>query len=152
MLILLIAAFCYKSHCRAMTRFCLQMTYHDTMRRFFHFFVMMLVIFGMFIHLRTGGTPHETLLPLCLSAFMLSHRLTESVFYWLKSSRHMALCMTAILVGIFTPHLYILGASSAIMMVGAIFYPSRIVRDKSSMPDFIIGVSQSPTLIHRYYY
>ena len=133
-LILTVAMCCYKKDGRLMKAFYVRMAYHDVARRFYVLAVMMLQLVYLFIQTRCRVNVIETFLPLTLSAVLIRHQLAELLFYFLKKRKVMIATNTLALAAMFTPHLYPMAVTLAIMLTAAIFYPSKQIRNLMAGP------------------
>ena len=151
-LILTVAMCCYKKDGRLMKAFYVRMAYHDVARRFYVLAVMMLLLVYLFIQTRCRVNVIETFLPLTLSAVLIRHQLAELLFYFLKKRKVMITTNTLALAAIFTPHLYPMAVTLAILLTAAIFYPSKEVRSmvESTMPLHLLLFDHSE-IIRKYY-
>ena len=133
-LILTVAMCYYKKDGRLMKAFYVRMAYHDVAHRFYVLAVMMLLLVYLFIQTRCRVNVIETFLPLTLSAVLIRHRLAELLFHFLKKRKVTIAANTLALAAIFTPHLYPMAVTLAILLTAAIFYPSKHIRNLVAGP------------------
>lgn len=134
-LILTVAMRCYKKDGRLMKAFYVRMAYHDVARRFYVLAVMMLLLLYLFIQTRCGINVIETFLPLSLTAVLIRHQLAELMFCFLKKRKVMITTNAFTLAAMFTPHLYPMAVTLAILLTAAIFYPSKHIRNLVASPE-----------------
>lgn len=151
-LILLLAMNCYRKDGKRMKAFYLNMTYNDICRRFYVNMVMLVLIIFLFIQISCKVDVLETFLPITFAALLIRHAIAEVILYFIKKRRVMFVTSALSLISLFVPHLYPMSVTLAIIMVAAIFYPSKNVREFVADPKSLPFLNTNHAeLIEKYY-
>lgn len=122
--------FLYKSKRKSMIRFYCNMGMRKTFRKMY---TQMLVLFLLAFHFYylTLFKSHYDLIPSSALCFlMFSHSLCEKTFHFLRHKQTIGAAMVLALVCLFVPHYFPLGFSLAVLIAGAVFYPSPKFKER----------------------
>lgn len=126
----LVLPFLYKCKWRAIRYFYYRMADQYEMRNMYSKMIMLFLILFHFLYLNLTGN-HYDLLPSTIICFtMFSHNYCERLFYFLQNDRTLFAAMLITLTCLFIPHFLPLGYTFGTLMFGAVFYPSKQLREK----------------------
>lgn len=151
-LILVATICCYKKINRCMNAFYIRMSFTNVARRFYVQIFMLLLILFQYLQIRCHAIPADTFLPFCITALLIRFTVAERIMYLLKKQKLVMGVGVVVLACLFIPHMYSLAVSLAVLMTGAIFYPSHAVRKLVERPDAIVHFKSNPSVIAKCYY
>ena len=84
--------------------------------------------------------------------FLFSHRFTERIIYYLQNRKVLFISAIIAMVCLFVPFFFSTAVTIGVLLFGAIFYPSRKVRERISFPDYQKEIMEQPREIQHFYY
>lgn len=151
-LLLLISLFCYKVDGKRMTKFYIHMVYRHSWRKFYTLILLLILLLFHFNYVNIAQSVYD-LAPSSLAfIFLFSHRFTERIIYYLQNRRTLFVSAIIAMVCLFIPLLFSTALTIEILLFGAIFYPSRKVRERISFPDYHKEIMEQPRKIQHLYY
>ena len=151
-LILVAALACYKKDGRWMNAFYRRMSFHDVARRLYVQLIMLLLIVFQFLQIQTHISAIDTFIPLLFTALLIRFSMAELLFYGLKKRKVMMAVCLLVLAGLFIPHCFSMAVALGILLVAAVFYPSREIRGMVESPDGIFSIKNIPGMLVAKYY
>lgn len=121
----------YKSKQPAMLQFYLRMTLHPKFRKCFSLVLLAILMVFHFYHLNVFRNVYELALSSALCLFLFSHKNMERIFNFLQCGRHLYGVAALSVALLFVPHTLPLGITTATLVFGSLFYPSKTVRTAS---------------------
>ena len=132
----LVVPFLYKNKRPAMLDFYRNMAMSFAYRKVYTRMLLLFLLTFHFYHL-TIFQNHYDLIPSSVLCFaMFSHNLCERFIYFLQEKRVLWTGMVLSLTCLFIPHFMPLGFSIGVLLCGAVFYPSRLIRNILLQPEW----------------
>lgn len=139
----------FRRNSRWMLRFCFYMTMSHNVRKFFCYNLLLAVILFHFVYYNTYHTEWGLMVSSIPMFMMFYTRGVEYMLMRLNDNRkEMWIISILTLMVLFTPHLFTLGITYTIVLIGAVFYPSRIMR---SIDPYMVSSEYSRAMITRNY-
>ena len=151
-LVLLLSLFCYKADGKRMTKFYVHMACRHSWRKFYTLMLLLILLLFHFNYVNIAQSVYDLAPSSVAFIFLFSHRFTERIIYYLHSGRELFLSATIAIVCLFVPFFFSTAVTLEILLFGAIFYPSRKVRERISCPDYHKEIMEQPREIRHYYY
>ncbi len=132
----LVVPFLYRNKRPAMLGFYRDMAMSFAFRKVYTRMLLLFLLAFHFYHLAIFRN-HYDLIPSSVLCFaMFSHGLCERCIYFLQDRRVLWAGMVLSLACLFIPHFMPLGVSLGVLLCGAVFYPSRLLRSILVLPEW----------------
>ena len=151
-LVLLISLFYYKADGKRMTKFYVHMACSHRWRKFYTLMLLLILLLFHFNYVNIAQSVYDLAPSSVAFIFLFSHRLTERIIYYLQSKRTLFVSAIIAIVCLFVPFFFSTAVTIEILLFGAIFYPSRKVRERISYPDYHKEIMEQPREIRHFYY
>lgn len=151
-LALLLSLFSYKTDGKRMTKFYAHMACRHCWRKFYTLMLLLILLLFHFNYVNMAQSVYDLAPSSVAFIFLFSHRLTERIIYYLQSRRTLFVSTIIALVCLFVPFFFSTAVTIEILLFGAIFYPSRKVRERISFPDYQKEIVEQPREIRHFYY
>lgn len=151
-LVLLISLFYYKADGKRMTKFYVHMACRHSWRKFYTLMLLLILLLFHFNYVNIAQSVYDLAPSSVAFIFLFSHRLTERIIYYLQSKRTLFVSAIIAIVCLFVPFFFSTAVTIEILLFGAIFYPSRKVRERISYPDYHKEIMEQPREIRYFYY
>ena len=151
--ILLAAPFLYRQKGRRMAGFCIGMATRPRCRKAYMLALSMAVVLFNYSFFALQGATLWQVPGLLLGLVLLRYRFTESMLHWIHKDRVIqGLVLGLFLLSMVTPELYPLSASTALVMISAMFYPSRrIIRHAHDYSHHLLSGMTDDEIIDLYF-
>lgn len=151
-LALLPALFCYKADGQGMTKFYVHMVCRHCWRKFYTLMLLLILLLFHFNYVNIAQNVYELAPSSVAFIFLFSHRFTERIIYYLQNRRMLFVSAIIAMLYLFVPFFFSTAVTIEILLFGAIFYPSRKVRERISFPDYHKEIMEQPReILHLYY-
>lgn len=151
-LVLLFSLFYYKTGGKRMTKFYVHMACHHSWRKFYTFMLLLVLLLFHFSYVNIAQSVYDLAPSSVAFIFLFSHRFTERIIYYLQSRRTLFVSAIIAIVCLFVPFFFSTAVTIEILLFGAIFYPSRKVRERISFPDYHKEIMEHPREIRHFYH
>ena len=151
-LLLLLSLFCYKADGKRVTDFYIHMACRHSWRRFYTLILLLILLLFHFNYVNVAQSVYYLAPSSVAFIFLFSHRFTERIIYYLQNRRTLFVSAILAIICLFTPFLFSTAVTIEVFLFGAIFYPSRKVREKISFPDYQKEIMEQPREIRHLYY
>lgn len=151
-LVLLISLFYYKADGKKMTKFYVHMACRHSWRKFYTLMLLLVLLLFHFNYVNIAQSVYDLAPSSVAFIFLFSHRFTERIINYLQSKRTLFVSAIIAIVCLFVPVFFSTAVTIEILLFGAIFYPSRKVRERISFPDYYKEIMEQPREIRHFYY
>ncbi len=151
-LLLLLSLFCYKADGKRMTKFYVRMACRHCFRKFYTLILLLILLLFHFNYVNMAPSVYALAPSSVAFIFLFSHRFTERIIYHLQNRRTLFVSAIIAMVCLFIPFLFSTAITIEVLLFGAMFYPSRKVRERISFPDYHKEIMEQPREIRYFYY
>lgn len=151
-LVLLLFLFCYKADGKRMTKFYVHMASRHCWRKFYTLMLLLILLLFHFNYVNIAQSVYDLAPSSVAFIFLFSHRFTERIIYYLQNRRTLFVSAIIVVVCLFIPFFFSTAVTIEILLFGAIFYPSRKVREQISFPNYHKEIMEHPREIRHFYY
>lgn len=151
-LVLLFSQFFYKANGKRMTNFYVHMTCRHCWRKFYTLMLLLILLLFHFNYVNVAQNVYDLAPSSVAFVFLFSHRFAEHIIYYLQSRRTLFVSAIIATVCLFVPFFFSTAVTIEILLFGAVFYPSRKVRERFSFPDYHKEIMEQPKEIRHFYY
>lgn len=151
-LLLLLSLFCYKTDGKKMTKFYVHMACRHCWRKFYTLILLLILLLFHFNYVNMAQSVYDLAPSSVVFIFLFSHRFTERIIYSLQNRRTLFVSAIFGLICLFIPFCFLTAVTIGILSFGAVFYPSRKVRERISFPDYHKEIMEHPREIRHFYY
>lgn len=151
-LVLLLSLFSYKADGKRMTKFYMHMSCRHCWRKFYTLTLLLILLLFHFNYVNMAQSVYDLAPSSVAFIFLFSHRFTERIIYYLQSRRILFISAIIATISLFVPFFFSTAVTIEILLFGAIFYPSRKVREKISFPDYHKEIIELQREIRHFYY
>ena len=139
----------YRMQHRRMAQFCFYMTVSENVRKFYCYMLLLSVIIFHAVYYNTNNAEWGLMVSTIPMLMMFSVRWLTWFLQRLRDYRRELLAFTVYaLIALFTPHLFTLGITFFVIIVGVAFYPSRIIQ---GIDKYLLSAQYSRAMITRNY-
>lgn len=128
------------------------MAYRYCWRRFYTLMLLMILLLFHFNYVNIAQSVYDLAPSSVAFIFLFSHRFTERIIYFLQNKRTLFVSAIISMVCMFIPLFFSTAVTIEILLFGAIFYPSRKVRERILSPDYHKEIMEQPREIRHLYY
>lgn len=150
--VLLLFLFCYKADGKRMTKFYVHMACRHCWRKFYTLMLLLILLLFHFNYVNIAQNVYDLAPSSVAFIFLFSHRFTERIIYYLQNRKTLFVSAIIVIVCLFIPLFFSTAATIEILLFGAIFYPSRKVREQISFPNYHKEIMEQPREIRHFYY
>lgn len=151
-LLFLLSLFCYKSDGKRVTQFYMQMSCRHSWRKFYTLMLLLILLLFHFNYVNIAQSVYDLAPSSVVFIFLFSHRFTERIIYYLQNRKVLFISAIIAMVCLFVPFFFSTAVTIGVLLFGAIFYPSRKVRERISFPDYQKEIMEQPREIQHFYY
>ena len=151
-LVLLLSLFSYKADGKRMTKFYVRMTCRQCWRRFYTLILLLILLIFHFNYVNMAQSVYDLAPSSVAFIFLFSHRFTERIICYLQNRRTLFISAIIAMVCLFIPFFFSTAVTIGVLLFGAIFYPSRKVRERISFPNYHKKIMEQPREIRYFYY
>ena len=142
--VLLIAPFLYRRKSRPLVRFCISMALREKVRKAYMLALALVVILFSYSFVALEGASYWQSPTLLLGFFLLHYKFSEGMLHWIHEDRVIqGIALGMFLFSMVVPQLYGFSASFALVMVAAMFYPSRRIIEMGKTTPFHLQYNMS---------
>ena len=151
-LLLLLSPFYYKADGKRMTKFYVHMACRHCWRRFYTLILLLILLLFHFNYVNIAQSVYDLAPSSVAFIFLFSHRFTERIIYYLQNRKTFFVSAIIAMICLFIPFFYSTAVTIEVLLFGAIFYPSRKVRERISVLDYHKKIMEKPREIRYFYY
>lgn len=152
LLLPLFSLFYYKADGKRVTDFYIHMACRHSWRRFYTLILLLILLLFHFNYINIVQSVYDLAPSSGALIFLFSHRFTERIIYYLQNRKTLFSSAILAIVCLFIPFLFSTAVTIEVLLFGAIYYPSRKVREKISYPDYQKEIMEQPREIRHMYY
>lgn len=136
-ILLLVALLLYKRRSRMMVRFCIAMSLRPKCRKAYMLALSFIVILTSFSIFATSGASLWQAPALLLGVVLLRYDLTDGMLHWIHEDRVIqGIFFGLTLFSLMEEQLYSLSASMSLVIVAAMFYPTKAILETARQSRF----------------
>ncbi len=151
-LVLLLSLFSYKGDGKRITKFYMYMACRHCWRKLYTLTLLLILLLFHFNYVNVAQNVYDLAPSSVAFIFLFSHHFTERIIYYLQSRRTLFVSAIIATICLFVPFFFSTAVTIEILLFGAIFYPSRKVREKISFPDYHKEIIELQREIRHFYY
>ena len=151
-LLLLFSLFSYKAAGKRISKFYVSMAHRHSWRRFYTLMLLLILLLFHFNYVNIAQSVYDLAPSSVAFIFLFSHRFTERIIYYLQNRRVLFVSAIIALICGFIPFFFSTAVTIEVLLFGAIFYPSRKVSERVSLPGYHNEIMERPREIQYFYY
>lgn len=151
-LLLLFSLIGYKAAGKRISKFYVNMVHRHSWRRFYTLMLLLILLLFHFNYVNIAQSIYDLAPSSIAFIFLFSHRFTERIIYYLQNRRVLFMSAIIALICGFIPFFFSTVLTVEVLLFGAIFYPSRKVRERVSLPGYHNEIMERPREIQYFYY
>ncbi|NDV84765.1 hypothetical protein [Bacteroides sp. 51] len=142
----------YKAAGKRISKFYVSMAQRHSWRRFYTLMLLLILLLFHFNYVNIAQSVYDLAPSSIAFIFLFSHGFTERIIYYLQNRRTLFVSAIIALICGFIPFFLSTAVTIEALLFGAIFYPSRKVRERISFPNYHKEIMEQPGDIRYFYY